>query len=90
MLVEVDPPVVGDEFSKGAADLTELLILTRHAGSSLFPIKGLPFAVYVIRILDESITATSDFAENQVELIGWADVFRTAEDADIMRRRFGR
>jgi len=84
MLIDVAPPVV----SKENQDVTELLISTRHVGFSLFPLKGLPLDVYIARVRDQRIVGTLTFTKGQVELIGWGRIFRTAEEADLERKKF--
>jgi hypothetical protein len=81
MLIEIEPPLLGQNYGLGSENITELIISTRLQGFSLFPIYHLPCEVYVARILDRKITLTMKFNGGQVELIGWATIFRTLDEA---------
>jgi len=82
MLIEIDPPLIGRQFGLGDKDLSLLILSTRHKGFTLYPITEWPSHVYVTRILDESILETQSFNPNQVELIAWARIYPTIEDAN--------
>jgi hypothetical protein len=82
MLIEVEPPVIGEKYGLGAEDLTELIISSRLQGYSLFPVSEWPCQVYVARILDKAIIQTRMFNRDQVELIAWATIFRTLDEAE--------
>jgi|SRR5450755_1030801 len=81
MLVEVEPPVIGQRYGLGNQDIPELIISTRHHGFSLFPVTEWPSRVYVARILDPSIIQSLVFTRGQVEVIGWGMIFRTEDEA---------
>jgi hypothetical protein len=81
MLVEIDPPLVGQGFGLGDKDITQLIISGKYQGDSLFPITAWPLSVYVARILDEGIVESRSFTRDQVELIAWAMLFRTFDEA---------
>jgi hypothetical protein len=81
MLIEIEPPLMGQGFGLGGNDITKLIISTRHQGYTLYPITEWPSFVYVIRILDEAILKTLFFSKDQVELIAWAMIFPTREAA---------
>jgi len=81
MLVEIDPPLIGQSFGLGGKDITQLIVSGKHQGDGLFPITAWPLSVYVARILDDSIVKTGSFTRGQVELIAWAMIFRTFDEA---------
>jgi hypothetical protein len=81
MLVEIEPPLIGQTYGLGGHDITNLIISSRHQGYSLFPIGEWPCHVYIARILDESITKTLVFTREQVEVIAWGMIFPTIEEA---------
>ena len=81
MLIEVDPPVIGQAYGLGGRDITELVLSARWVGSTLFPVTEWPCHVYISRILDESVVRTSTFTGEQVEMIGWGAIFRTLDEA---------
>jgi hypothetical protein len=80
MLIEVEPPVIGQKYGLGAKDISHLIISTRHSGSSLFPINEWPCDVYIARILDDSVIEQSSFKKEQVELIGWGIIYQTHDE----------
>lgn len=82
MLIEVEPPVIGQPYGLGAQDLTNLVITARFEGSTLFPVGEWPCHVYVARILDQSITKAFTFSKGQIELIAWGMIFPTLEEAN--------
>jgi hypothetical protein len=82
MLIDVDPPVIGQPYGLGSEDITRLIIATRWEGCTLFPIKQWNLSVYVLRILDEDITRSLLFTQDQIEEIAWATIYRTREEAE--------
>jgi hypothetical protein len=86
MLVEIEPPISGQRYGLMDSDITKLILSTRLKGFSLFPITSWPCEVYVARILDRTVVQSRTFNREQVELIGWATIFRSPEQA---RAEFG-
>jgi hypothetical protein len=82
MLIEVDPPVIGQEYGLGDQNITELIISTHFSGFTLFPITEWPSHVNIGRMLDQSVAQTLVFTRGQVELIGWAMIFPTRAEAE--------
>jgi hypothetical protein len=81
MLIEIDPLLNGQMFGLGSKDISLLILSTRHKGLTLFPIMEWPCFVYVTRILDVEILECRSFESNQVELIAWAMLYQTLEEA---------
>src|SRR2546429_2573950 len=75
MLVEIQPPLIGQKYGLGGDDINQLVLATRHAGRSLYPISEWPSYVYVFRILDYSLITQSTFTANQVEMLTWGMIF---------------
>ncbi len=90
MLIEIVPPLDGQRFGLGASDITRLIISARHLGQTLYPVSEWPSFVYVARILDDDVFQMSSFRREQIELIAWATLFRTFEEASEHARRFQR
>jgi hypothetical protein len=86
LLVEIKPVLVGQSFGLKEQDISSLILSTRYQGSTLFPITEWPSHVYVTRVLDETVLQTLSFTEDQIELIAWAMIFRTFEEADTAAR----
>jgi hypothetical protein len=88
MLIEVDPPVIGQEHRLGDQNITELIISTHFSGFTLFPITEWPSHVNIGRMLDQSVAQTRVFTRGQVELIGWAMIFPTRAEAEAEVAKF--
>jgi len=83
-LVSLDPPVIGQDFGE-LEDLAELIVTARHEGASLFPIEEFPLFVHLGLLRapgDPDVISAAD-----VEVIGWGELYRTADDAE--NHRFG-
>jgi hypothetical protein len=87
MLVEIEPTLLGQPFGLGDRNVSRLILSARHQGYTLYPITEWPSHVYVSRILDETILETLVFTKEQVELIAWAMIFRTMEEAEAHAQR---
>ena len=81
MLIEVEPPVIGQTYGLGGEDIANLVLSAHYRGDRLFPVKKWPCHVYVTRIVDQSVTKTLTFTRGQLELIGWGMIFRTIQEA---------
>lgn len=90
MLIEIEPPLDGQRFGLGPSDVTHVIISARHVGQTLYPVSEWPSFVYVARILDNEVFKTPSFSREQIELIAWATLFRTREEASEHARRFER
>jgi len=82
MLIEIEPPIIGQAYGLGGRDITKLVLSARYQGDTLFPVKQWPCHVYVARILDESIAKTLTFTSQQVEMVAWGMIFQTVEEAN--------
>jgi len=51
MLVEVDPPFIGQKFGLGGKDLETIVLAPRLEGYSLFPVSKWPCPVHCVRIV---------------------------------------
>ena len=86
MLVRIDPPLIGQSFGLGGADVTEVLLSTRHEGFTLFPTEKWPTYVYVARITDPRVLCAESFDRNQVQLIAWGMIFDDLQRANLRAR----
>ena len=87
MLVEVEPPIIGQAYGLGGQDITEVIISSRHRSFSLFPVSDWPCDVYVSRILDDRVVNTSVVEEGQIELMAWGRIYRTLAEANAEAKR---
>jgi hypothetical protein len=81
MLVSIHPAIVGQKYGLGSQDIDRLVLSTRLAGTSLYPIREWPCHVYVMRIKNASIDANGIIGKEDVELIGGGTLHATEEDA---------
>jgi hypothetical protein len=76
MLVRIDPPLSGQLYGLGDRDIDLVLLATRHAGKTLFPVTEWPAFVYIIRIVDDSVLKTKAFSADQVQMIRWGILYK--------------
>lgn len=81
LLVQLEPPVIGQKFGLGQKDIDIVVIATRHTGSSLFPIKEWPVHVHVARPLVDNLEQHEHIEDNEIEEIAWAELYPTEESA---------
>lgn len=81
LLIKVDPPIPGKGYGLGIADINLVLVAPRHQGASLFPINEWPMFVHVARPLIDHPELRDSLRHEDYELIAWAELYRTEEDA---------
>lgn len=81
MLVEFEPPLPGQRFGLGEADITFLVLSSRHQGQTLYPMSEWPGHVYVARVVDNKVPAAGGLSKGQIELVAWGAIFRSLRDA---------
>lgn len=81
LVVDIEPPIIGQRYGLGDKEITQLILATRHQGVTLFPVTEWPAHVYVCRILDDAILSQDVFESHQVEMITWGIIFRSLSDA---------
>lgn len=84
MLVRIDPPLIGQRFGMGAQDLDHVILATRHAGASLFPIRAWPVFVHVARVL-VPLEQRDLLHDGEMESIAWAELYETEAAARSKR-----
>jgi len=82
MLVEIDPPLIGQSFGLGGNDIGELILSTRHCGYTLFPVEEWPTHVYVARLIVQQALVAESITREQVQLIAWGMIFKDLEEAN--------
>jgi hypothetical protein len=88
MLVEIDPPLIGQGFGLGGNDITLLLLSTKLEGRTLFPITVWPEYVYVTRIVDPVVLKTLTISADQVELVAWGFLYPSFDEAAAAASKF--
>jgi hypothetical protein len=81
LLIKVDPPLPGKSYGLETQDLNLVLVAPRHRGTSLFPIEEWPVFVHVARALIDHPELRDSLRQEEYELIAWAELYRTEEDA---------
>jgi hypothetical protein len=81
LLVQIDPPLIGQAFGLGGIDIEQVIVATRHQGESLFPIKRWPVYVHVARLLVPFVGQDLIRAE-EMESIAWAELYETRDSAE--------
>lgn len=75
LLIQITPPLDGDDFGIVGVQIHELILATRHKGISLFPVKKWPVDVYVLRVLIDNPVERDTIMDNEMTLIGWAELY---------------
>lgn len=78
--VSVYPRIIGQPF--GCLDIEYVLLLNRHEEYGLFPIRQYPCFVHIARYLPGGYCKPNVIDVNQIENIGWGEIYRTKIDAD--------
>jgi hypothetical protein len=81
LLIHIDPPILGQKYGLGEKDICELIVATRHEGTSLFPIVDWPVYVHVARVLVDSPEEREVLHNIEFEEIAWAELYETEEKA---------
>ncbi|MEK7381720.1 MAG: hypothetical protein AAB262_00355 [Elusimicrobiota bacterium] len=85
LLIQIEPPLIGQDYGLGSNDINVVAVATRHMGDSLFPIQSWPVYVHVARILTRSPAESEHFKDAELEAIAWAELYRTEEDAQLKK-----
>jgi hypothetical protein len=86
MLISVEPPF-RQPHGIGTTDVYKLVVACRFQGQSLYPITSWPCHVFVYRSLHAILPEQTDFGQGDLQVIAWAMLFRTGEEADALYRK---
>lgn len=78
LLVRVEPPVIGQPFGMGGADIPIIVVAPRHRGATLSPLTGDGTAVQVYLPRRGVDVQTGSFGQDDLELVAWGEVYRSA------------
>jgi len=81
LLIRVDPPFVGQWYGLGGQNIHQVILATRFAGDSLFPVVQWPVFVHVARALVPDPVTRSILHQDELDEIGWGEVYATDADA---------
>lgn len=76
----IEPGVIGQDFNR-SADLDTVILASRHEGASIEEITEFPFFVF-IAIAREGYQLKSPIRSDDLEIIGWGELYRSYHDAE--------
>jgi hypothetical protein len=76
----IQPPVIGQDFNR-PDDLRTVILVPRHEGVSIDRISEFPCFVF-IAITREDYELKSPIRSDDLEIIGWGELYRTHHDAE--------
>ena len=77
---EVEPPVQGQDLGRGE-DVQSVVLTPRHEGASIAPVEEFPCFVFITVPRQGLEHVTSPVRADDLEIIGWGELYRSAEDA---------
>ncbi|HZT42183.1 MAG TPA: hypothetical protein VFA07_08335 [Chthonomonadaceae bacterium] len=81
LLIEIDPPLIGQHYGLGEQDVHQVIVATRHKGASLFPISAWPVYVYVLLPLIANVEERDKIYHSEYQNIAWAELYPTVAAA---------
>lgn len=78
MLCEIAPTLIGQPYGLGERDINEIIIASRHREYSIFSINEWPVYVHVARLTSDMPIDKFTIAENDIESIGWAEMYESS------------
>jgi hypothetical protein len=85
LLARIDPPISNREHGGNYSNIDLVLLVTRHKGTSLFPVSEWPLSVYVVRPL-VNVEDRDSLNLDEFENIAWAALYRTEQDVQRQSR----
>lgn len=82
VLVEIEPPVIGQPFGMGAVDIVHLILAARSRLSSFKEPINYPMSVLVYRQLNISVTEQENVQLSDMRLDAWGEIYPTMEAAE--------
>jgi hypothetical protein len=76
----VDPPIPGQDFGRGD-DISRVVVTSRMEGQTLSEIESFPCFVFVARAIDDSAFTKGILTKNDLEIIGWGELYGSLNDA---------
>lgn len=78
-VVKLDPPVLGQPW--GLEDLEFFILVNRHEGERLFPIREFPCFVHIARPLNDEVMQKDIVSASELQTVAWGELYRTYDDA---------
>ena len=83
LLIEVDPPAIGQRFGRGGDDIHTLAVTPRHVGSTVRPPLALPLDVHILLLERDATTiCQDDFRPEDFRAVGWGTLVASRDEAD--------
>lgn len=79
-LVQVDPPVIGQQFGY-SRDLDRLILTPRHEVGSIFPIAKFPCFVFITVLSDQNKDLERPIAKSDLHILAWGELYKSTDDA---------
>jgi len=80
-LVKISPAIIGQDYNLGH-DIDTLVLVNRHEGDSLFPIKAFPCFVFIALPRIDGIEFKDEITKTDLEVIAWGELYRTRKNAE--------
>ena len=85
LVVKLSPAVSLQEFNV-VDDVDTLILTSRHAGQDLLASDTpFPIFVFITRLLQGDAEYRDDISKDDLQILGWGEIYRTQDDADNHR-----
>src|SRR3989338_1568386 len=74
LLIEIDPPIIGQNYGLGQDDIRDIIIAPHFEGSTLFPINEWPMLVYIFYAKKGRIIASETVKASDLVMLGWGEL----------------
>ena len=80
--IRIEPPIIGQPYELGEQDIEDLVLATRYADTTLYPISEWPMIVFVCRVVNEKIRHSGRVSANDLEVILIGELYPTLAQAN--------
>jgi len=77
----LSPAVIGQDFNR-ASDIETVVLTPRHEGVSIDPVSDFPCFVFIAVPRGAHDVLQTPIRSDDLEIIGWGELYRTAENAE--------
>lgn len=72
-LVEIEPPLPASVYNT-PEDIRQVILATRHQGTSLFPVTEWPLPVYICVLKDNTASENGVLKSSNLAILDWGEV----------------